>query len=157
MIAIGKHLVLVRQVGAAAVHQVDAGQPVLQRDFLRAQMLLHGDRIVGAALHRRIVGDDHALAPRDPADAGDDAGGGDLAAVHAVRGELADLQERRGRIDQRPHPVARQQFSARQVALAGGLAAALAYRVHRAAQVRDQRCHGVGVGANSSERGSMAD
>jgi hypothetical protein len=45
--------------------------------FLRAQMLFHGQRVVGAAFHRRIVGDDHALdalrrgrcrrSPRPPA------------------------------------------------------------------------------------------
>ena len=69
----GEHLVLVRQVGAAAVDQIDAGQPVLLRDLLRAQMLLHRHREIGAALHRRVVGDDHALAPGHAADAGDDA------------------------------------------------------------------------------------
>ena len=50
MLAVGKHFSLMRQVGAAAIHQIDAGQPVLARDFLRAQMFLHRHRKVGAAL-----------------------------------------------------------------------------------------------------------
>ena len=69
----GKDLGLQRQERAARVDQVDAGQPVLERDLLRADVLLHRDRIVGAALDRRVVGDDQHLAARDPADAGDDA------------------------------------------------------------------------------------
>ena len=74
VLAVGEHLVLQRQERAAGVDEVDAGQPVLQRDLLRAQVLLHRDRVVGAALDGGVVGDDHALAPADPADAGDDAG-----------------------------------------------------------------------------------
>ena len=71
MIAVGKDLVLQRQEGAAGIDQIDAGQAVLARDLLRAQMLLHRHRIVGAALDGRVVGDDHALAAGDAADAGD--------------------------------------------------------------------------------------
>ena len=43
------------------------------RDLLRAQVLLDRHRVVGAALHRRVVGDDHAFLPVDAADAGDHA------------------------------------------------------------------------------------
>ena len=75
VLAVGKDLVLARQEGAAGIDQVDAGQAVLQRDLLRPQMLLDRHRVVGAALHRRVVGDDHAFLPRDPADAGDHPGG----------------------------------------------------------------------------------
>ncbi len=73
MLAIRKNLVLLRQEGAAGIDQIDAGQPVHPRDLLRAQMLLHRHREVGAALHRGIVGDDDAFPPRDAPDAGDDA------------------------------------------------------------------------------------
>ncbi len=147
MIAVRKHLVLVGQIGAAAVHQIDAGQPVLQRDLLRAQVFFHRDRIVGAAFHRCVVGNDDALAPGYAADARYDPGGRDLAAVHAVRGELTDFQERRGRIDQRPDTVSRQQFSARQMPLTRRLATALTHPVHRRAEVRYQRRHRVRIGA----------
>ena len=73
VIAIGKDLGLQRQEGAARVDQIDARQAVLERDLLRADVLLDRDRIVGAALDRRVVGDDQHLAARDAADAGDDA------------------------------------------------------------------------------------
>ena len=48
VIAIGEDLGLQRQERAARVHQVDAGQAVLHRDLLRADVLLDRDRIVGA-------------------------------------------------------------------------------------------------------------
>ena len=115
--AVGKDVVLARQEGAARVDQVDARQPVLHRDLLRAQVLLHRHRIVGAALHRRVVGDDHHLLPVHPADAGDDAGRRRLAVVHAVRGELADLEEGRAGVEQAVDALARQQLAAGDVAL----------------------------------------
>ena len=49
------------------------GQAVLLGDLLRAQVLLHRDREVGAALHGGVVGHHHHLAAADAADAGDDA------------------------------------------------------------------------------------
>jgi len=64
VVAVGEDLVLVRQVRAAGVDQVDAGQAVLRGDFLRAQVLLHRHREVGAALDRGVVADDHAFARR---------------------------------------------------------------------------------------------
>ena len=60
VIAIGEHLRLQRQERAAGIDQVDAGQAVLQRDLLRADVLLDRHRKVGAAFDRRVVGDDHA-------------------------------------------------------------------------------------------------
>ena len=48
VLAVGKHLRLQRQERAARVHQVDAGQPVLERDLLRADVLLDRHRVVGA-------------------------------------------------------------------------------------------------------------
>ena len=74
VVAVGEHLGLQRQERAAGVDQVDARQPVLGRDLLRPQVLLDGQRVVRAALHGGVVGDDHARPARDPADAGDDAG-----------------------------------------------------------------------------------
>ena len=76
VVAVGEDLGLQRQERAARVDEVDAGQAVLQRDLLRAQVLLHRHREVGAALHRGVVGDDHHFASRHAADAGHDARGG---------------------------------------------------------------------------------
>ena len=44
MLAVGEHLGLMRQVGAAGIDEIDARQRVLRRDLLRAQMLLHRHR-----------------------------------------------------------------------------------------------------------------
>ena len=147
MLAVGKHFGLVRQVGAAGIDQIDARQPVLARDLLRAQMLLHRHRIIGAALDGGIVADDHAFAAGDPADAGDDAGAVDGVVVHAVGGERRQFEKRRARIDQRHHPLARQQLAARQMALAGVRRAAFGRLGALRLELRDQRAHGGLVGA----------
>ena len=84
VLAVGEDLVLQRQERAAGVDEVDARQVVLRGDRLRAQVLLDRHRVVGAALDRRVVGDDDALATRHPPDAGDHAGGRDGVVV-AVR------------------------------------------------------------------------
>ena len=94
MVAIGEDLVLQGQECAAGVDEVDAREVVLLGDFLRAQMLLDGEREVRAAFDGRVVGDDHALAAFDHADAGDDAGGRRLAVVEIPRGERVQLEER---------------------------------------------------------------
>ncbi len=62
---VGEDFVLQRQEGAAGVDEVHAGQGVFERHFLRAQVLLHGDREVRAALHRRVVRDDECFAAVD--------------------------------------------------------------------------------------------
>ena len=125
VLAVGKHLGLVRQIGAAGIDQIDARQPVLARDLLGAQMLLHRHRIVGAALDGGVVADDHAFAAFDAADAGDQAGAVNGVVVHAEGGERRQLQKRRAGIEQPHHAVAGQQLAARQMTLAGARRAAL--------------------------------
>ena len=100
VIAVGEDLGLQRQKRAARIDQVDARQAVLERDLLRAQVLLHGHRVVRAALDRRVVGDDQHLAARHAADAGDEAGGRRLVVVHVERGQRRQLEKRRAGIEQ---------------------------------------------------------
>src|SRR5262249_40037719 len=107
------------------VDEVDAGQAVLRGDLLRAQVLLHRHRVVGAALDRGVVRDDHALAARDPADAGDHRRARPGPAGHAPGGDPADLEEGRARVEQLVHTLARQQLAAGDVPVAGRLIAAL--------------------------------
>ena len=64
VVAVGKDLVLQRQECPAGVDEIDARQAILERDLLRAQMLLDRQRVVGAAFDGRVVGEDHAAAPR---------------------------------------------------------------------------------------------
>ena len=95
---------------------IDAGQIVLPRDILGAQMLLHRHRIIGAALDGRVIGDDHAFAPRDPPDAGDDAGGMHVAAIEAVGGERRQFEKGRAGIEQQIDALARQHLAASDMA-----------------------------------------
>ena len=147
MVPVGKHLVLVRQVGAAGIHQIDAWQPVLRRDLLCAQMLLDRERVVGAALHRGVIADDDAFAARHPSNAGDDPGRGDLVAIHAVRCELREFQKCRARIEQRFNPIARQLLAPRYMTLPRGFRAAERCAPDRRMQIIHHSPHRVGVGA----------
>ena len=71
MVPVGEDLGLQRQIGSSGIDQIDTRQAVLQRDFLGAQVLFHGQGIVGAAFYGGIVGHDHYLATVDNPDAGD--------------------------------------------------------------------------------------
>ncbi|MNS72636.1 hypothetical protein D3C72_1060550 [compost metagenome] len=146
MVAVREDIVLIGQVGAARIDQIDARQVVLFGNLLRAHVLLDRDRVVGAALDRGVVADDHAFLAGHPADAGDDAGARRGVVVHLVRGQLRQLQERRARIEQLLHAVARQQLAAPQVLGAGFLAAAFGQFGDAGLEVRHQCLHGLGIG-----------
>ena len=141
MVAVGKHLVLRRQIGPAQIDQIKAWQPVLAGDLLGAQVLFDGDREIGPALDRRVVGDDDAFAPHDPADPGHDPGRRHLAVIHAERRQRRQFEKRRARIEQQPHPLARQQFPPRQMPPPRRLPAPLLDRRELRPQIRDQPPH----------------
>ncbi len=147
MLAVGEDFRLVRQVGAATVDEIEARQPVLARDLLGAQVLLHRHRVIGAAFDGRVVGDDHAFAALDAADAGDEPGAVDGVVVETVGGERRQLQERRAGIDQVHHALARQQLTARHMPLAGALGPAQRGLGAALLQFLDKRAHALGVGA----------
>ena len=156
VVAIGEDLGLERQEGAAGVDQVDARQPVLERDLLGAEVLLDGHRVVRAALDRGVVGDHHAGRPLDPADPGDDAGARRVVVVQAGRGQRAQLEERRPRVQQAVDPLADRQLAA--LAMAGDralVAAGAAGRQRRLSrpQVVDEGRHRLVVGAGLGGRG----
>jgi hypothetical protein len=81
------------------------------RDLLCAQMLLNRKRIVRAALHGRVVGDDDARAALDRRDARYDPRGRRVVVVGAVRGKRGKLEERREPICQSIDALARGQFA----------------------------------------------
>ena len=72
MAGIGENPVLFRQIGTAAIHQIEAGQPVFRGDFLSANVFLHRLVIELTAFHRGVIGDHHAGQPVDNANAGHD-------------------------------------------------------------------------------------
>src|SRR5947209_7294264 len=125
MVAVREDFRLVRQVRAATIDQIDARQPVLLGDFLRAEVLLDRQRIVRPAFDRRVVADDHHLLARDAPDTRDDPRARNLALVHVARGELADLEEWRAGIEQPLDAVAGQKLAARHVTFAVLFGAAL--------------------------------
>ena len=89
VVAVGEDVVLEGQEGATGIDEIDAGEVVLLGDLLGAEVLAHGQGVVGAALDGGVVRDGDALAPAHTPDAGDDAGGGHLVIVDAVGGEGA--------------------------------------------------------------------
>ena len=141
VVAVGEDLGLERQERAARVDEVEAREPVLLGHLLRAQVLLHGEREVRAALDGRVVRDDHALAALDDADARHDPGARRSAVVHLPRGERVQLEEGRAGIDEPVDPLSRRQLAARAVPL-GRLLAAAARDLRRAlAQLGDELLH----------------
>ena len=145
MLPVGEDLVLQRQERAAGIDQIDARQMVLARNSLGAQMLLHRHRIIGAAFDGGVIGDDHAVAAADAADAGDQARRRHVATIHFVSGKRRQLQERRLRIDQQRDPLARRQLAARHVSGHGRIAAAALDLLELAPQFVDLASHGLGI------------
>ena len=97
VVAIREDVGLEREEGAAAVDEVDARQAVLEGDLLGPEVLLHRHRVVGAALDRRVVGDDHARRPLDRPDPGDDPGARGVVVVQAGRRERRSARGRPSR------------------------------------------------------------
>ena len=117
MFAIGKDFVLHRQKRAARIDEIHARQPVLERDLLGAHVFLDGQREVGAAFDRRVVGDDHHFASGHAADAGDDAGRGRLVVVEVPGRQRRQFEKRRVGIEQLRDAVAHGQLAVLAMAL----------------------------------------
>ena len=141
VVAIGEDVGLHRQERPARVDEVDARQPILERDLLRPQVLLDRQRVVRTALDGCVVGDDHAGTAFDDADARDDAGGRDDAVVLLPRGEGAELEEGTIRINEAVDALAGQQLAAAAVLLARRLGTPGCDVRPALGQQRDQRIH----------------
>src|SRR5438105_4773376 len=150
VIAVGKHLRLKRKKRAARIDQVHARKTILQSDILRAQMLFHRDREIGTSLYRRIVGDDHHLASRDPADAGQEARRRRLVVVQAERRERRELEKRRPSIEEPGDAIAHRQLTLFAVTIEVLGAAALARAAQTLAELGNELLHPSAV---AGERG----
>ncbi|OIQ68535.1 hypothetical protein GALL_498700 [mine drainage metagenome] len=142
---VGKDLVLLGQKRAPGIDHVNAGQIVLPRDILGAKVLLHRHRIIGAAFDGRIVGDDHAFAPRYPSDPRDDARRMHVAAIKAEGRQRRQFEKRRTGIDQQIDALTRQHLAPRGMPGARRLSAAAGHLIELLAELRDQRAHRLGV------------
>ena len=141
VLPVGEHLRLEREERATRVDEVDARQPVLLGHLLRAKVLLHGERVVRAALDRRVVGDDDAVPPLDHADPGDDSGGRGVTVVELPGGERVQLEERRAGVDEAVDPLACGELAPRPVPLERLLAAAAGHERGALAQLGDEPFH----------------
>src|SRR5712691_1384172 len=141
VLAVRKDLGLQGQEGPAGVDEVDAGQPVLPRNLLGPQVLLHGEGKVGPALHAGIVGDHHHLAAADAPDAGDEARRGRGPIVHAVGGEGPDLQEGRATVEQALDAIAHRHLAVFALPPLGFFAASGEGRGEVGRQLRLERVH----------------
>ena len=104
-------------------------------------MFLYADGEIGAALHGRIIGDNHARSPTDAANSRDDPCASDLPVVHPMRRESSYLEKGRERIDQRVDTGARRHFAARRVARLRFGAAAVADSFIAPPQFSDEPHH----------------
>ena len=93
VLAVREDLGLHRQVGAAGIDEIDARQPVLERDLLRPKVFLDGDGEVRAALDGGVVGHHHHLAAAHPPDPGDEPRRRRLVVVHAPGGQRRQLEK----------------------------------------------------------------
>ena len=111
MLPVGEDIRLQMQKRAAGIDQVNGGQLVLLGDGLGSQMLLHRFGEVGAALHRRVVGDDHALQPGHAPHARHNARARRFTVVHLPGGQRGQLQKWAALVQNGVDAVAHQQFT----------------------------------------------
>ena len=105
MVLVREHPVLEGKEHAAGIHEVDAGEPVLQGDLLSPAVLEHGLGIIGSSLDRGVVGHDQDLSAVHPAHARDHAGARSLIVVHAVGGQNGKFQEGRVSVEELVQPL----------------------------------------------------
>src|SRR5579862_1245081 len=120
VVAIGKDIGLVRKIRPAGVDQVNTRQPILSRNILGPNMLFDRRGKVSAALHGRIVGDDHYFFAADAADSGDQARSRRLSIIHLICRQRTDFEKGRAGIEQSVHALARKKFAAREMTLPRG-------------------------------------
>src|SRR5207245_6844801 len=109
-------------------------------------MLFDGDGIVGSTLDRRVISDDHRLAPMNTPDTGDDTGGRRFVAiVHSITRQRRELQKRAFGIEQTPDAITNEQFAALRMTFARVLRATLANALDFASQPRHLRLHHLAI------------
>lgn len=107
-----EYIVLLGEEGARRVHHVDAREIIFLSYLLSTEVLFNGDWVVRATLEREVVGHDHALPAANNADSSDNVSTWDafICAERVVAGELADLEERRARVQHSVYSLAGQKL-----------------------------------------------
>src|SRR5690606_38184839 len=112
VLTIREDLVLPRQERPAGVDEIQARQLVLQRDLLRAKVLLDRHRQIASALHRGVVAEHHHMATVNQADSCDHSGAGRFSPVKPIGSQGCDFEKRAALIEQPCDALTRQQLAA---------------------------------------------
>ena len=145
MVLSWEHLVLLGQERAAAIHEIEARQPVLPRDLLRADVLGDGFGEEAAPFDRRIVCDEHAWRALHNADPGHEPRRPDFVSVEPPSRHGAYFQERAQRIDQHVNPFPHHDLVSRMVTRDHRGAPALGHGAGPLSKRAQQRLVGAGV------------
>ena len=111
MVPVRKDFGLMRQIGAAGIHQIQARQTIGLGDFLRPQMLLDGHGKISAALYRRVVCDNHTGSAGNTANAGDQAGAGRFIPIQSISSQLTEFKKGRAGVQQTLYALSRQELT----------------------------------------------
>ncbi len=107
---------ITQEVRACAFDELNERQIVLDRDLLHAQDLVEAHRLQRARVDPGVAGADHATDARDKADASDHAAARHapvrIGIVEHIAREGGEFEERRIRVEQEGHALARQQLAA---------------------------------------------
>ena len=147
VLPVREYLGLHRKKGAAGIDQIDARQPVLERDLLRSQVLLDGDGKVGAPFDGGIVGHHHHLAAAHAPDARDEPGPRRLVVVHAAAGQRRQLEKGGVGVEQMGQPDAHRKLALLGMPAGRRLAAPLPRPRPAGLEIALQRLHRAQVGA----------
>jgi len=74
VIPVREDFVLLGQMRAAGIDEIDTGKMVLLGNLLRTQVFFYRNRVIASTFNGRVVCNDDALATGDSTDTGDDAG-----------------------------------------------------------------------------------
>ena len=106
-----KDSVLIRQINAGRIYQINDGRAITHSNFLRTQNFRDRLRPPGARLHCCVIGDNDGGAALNAAKSGDHSGGRRLPVIKIVCDQQPDFDEARPRVEQPRNPFARSQFS----------------------------------------------
>src|SRR5437870_1540070 len=143
--AVREDVGLQRKKRAARIDKVKAGQVILERDLLCAQMLLYRYWKIRSAFDGGVVGHDHRLMTLDHPDAGDEAGRGRLIVVHSIGGESAQFEKRSVRVDNRVDPFANEHLATFLMTPDNGFTTAFTNGIELRSKLRDQFQHGLPI------------
>src|SRR6476620_10583400 len=116
-------------------------------------MLLDRHRVIGAALDRRIVGNDHHLPARHATNACDDSAPWRIVVIHAPGGECREFEERRAAVEQEFNPFAHGKLALGTVAFEISGSSTVAVAIGAFAKLLNEAAHSLLVGLEDRIRG----